>query len=677
MSLPTQPRRSPVSVASLWRPIGVVAGLVVNAVAAISCTQQAPTVALMDFNADVATPAHFYDAPFPSDFRLDAQGRPDLRGFTPMPATANAKGFLEVASQRRGFALAPVAYVRFSAPLAPLVRTDVIAASATSPILLVDIDDDSPEKGTLRPLIAETLVADDYTAEYVLAIAPYPGFILRENTTYAVIVTTLVRDASGAQVGASAVLRGAKNSDTAGYELLWPAAEALGVGVDTMAAATIFTTGDPFGETLALSEAALANYAVSIEPKGIALTTDPAHVSDDLCELTGTITYPQFQAGDTPYNKNGLFVIDDSGVPVKQRDEVAAIGFAIPKTAMPTNGYPLSVVIHGTGGYSNSFVAPFGDDFVWGTGIGFPLAKVGIASAGSAMPINKERVPNGPDTQYANLNNLPVARFNLTQGIIESRMFFRALTELRIPASAIHGCMPAGLLGDAGEIKFDVDKLMLTGQSMGGMYASMVAATEPTIKAVVPTGAGGYFSWQFLINSVTGDPKPLIAALLGTKPELLSQLHPALMVTELAFEPADPLVFVSRVARRPAPGHEPINVLQTTAPDDEYFPPQIYAALATAYGHPRLGTSIMPELAASLELAERAPQTYPLTGNLNGKTAAVIEYEVPAGRTSGHSIIIFRDDTRYQVTCFFKTFVETGVARLVAPQTFTDQFPCE
>ncbi|MBK9071497.1 MAG: hypothetical protein IPL79_10910 [Myxococcales bacterium] len=641
-----------------------------------SCDDDAPTVALMAFDADLTTPEHFYDAPFPSDFRLDAQGRPDLRGFAPMPATANAKGFLEVASQRRGFALAPVAYVRFSAPLAPQARTDVIAANADSPIVLVDIDPDSPERGTLRPLIAETLVADDYTAENILAVAPYPGFLLREQTTYAVIVTTQVRDASGNKVGASSVLREAAAQSMAGYELLWPAADALGLAVSDLAAAMIFTTGDPFGETLALSEAALANYAVSIDPSTIALTTDPAHVSDDLCELTGTITYPQFQSGDTPYNKDGLFVIDENGVPVKQRDEVAAIGFAIPKTLMPADGYPLAVVIHGTTGFSNSFVAPGGDQ-AWGNGIGIPFAKVGIASAGSAMPINDERVPSGPDTQYANLNNLPVARFNLTQGILETRMFVRALGELRIPVSALNGCVPPELLGDLTEIKFDAGKLMLTGQSMGGMYASMVAATEPLIKAVVPTGAGGYFSWQFLINSVTGDPKPLIAALLHTAPELLSQLHPALMITELAFEPADPLVFVSRVVARPAPGHEPIHVLQTTAPADEYFPPPIYAGLATAYGHPRLGDSVMPEIAASLALAERPVAAYPLSGNVNGKTAAVVEYEVPAGHTSGHGIITYRDDTRYQVTCFFKTFVETGVARLVAPQTFTDQFPCE
>lgn len=663
--------------------------LVFAAIACLGCSacndkEDNKTRSLMSFSADLADKKHFFDAPYPADARLTAAGTPDLTGHPALPTAAKADVLLTLAAERKGFPLTPVTYIQFSAPLAPLSHTDVIAADATSAILLVNVDADSPEFGALRPVIAETLGTDIYTPANMLAIAPFPGFILRENTTYAVIVTTALKDAAGKTLGAAKGLGDLEHGDDAvatTFAPLWPALATLGLTNDDVAAATVFTTGDPFGETLALSDAALANYEVDIDAKGITLNTNPAHVNPDLCELVGAITYPQFQTGTPPFASDGRYAIED-GVPQKQRDEVAPIGFAIPKIPMPANGYPLVVTIHGTSGYSNSFVAPIAagmqdaEGRVWGAGTAFPMARVGLASAGSAMPINKQRVPNAPETQYVNLANLSVARFNLTQGIIESRFFIRALTSVRIPVAALGSCMNAGDLDGLTEIKFDPTKILLTGQSMGGMYTSMVAAVEPTVKAAIPTGAGGYFALQFLINTVADNPKQLIAALLNTQPELLSQLHPVIAIANAAYEPADPLVFVEHIAARPAVGHDPMPVLVPTAPADEYFPPRIYAALTVAYKHPRAGASLMPDVETALELAGRAQLAYPVTNNVNGVTAAITEFPRPPGLT-GHQISLHRADTRYQMACFFKTFLATGAATIVMPKDDETEFACD
>jgi hypothetical protein len=117
------------------------------------------------------------------------------------------------------------------------------------------------------------------------------------------------------------------------------------------------------------------------------------------------------------------------------------------------------------------------------------------------------------------------------------------------------------------------------------------------------------------------------------------------------------------------------------APDDEYFPPEIYAALAIAYGHPRVGTSTMPLVDERIALTGRdAVPDYPLSENVDGVTAGAQQFEVPPDEGaggSGHGIYVWRDDTRYQLTCFLKTWVETGTAVIVEPQDEAETFDCD
>lgn len=644
------------------------------------------TQALIDYSLDFTARENFFAAPFPSDARLSATGGPDLRGFPELPEALHIRNFIDVASERKGYPLIPVIWIRWSAALAPQLRTTIIPAEPTSPILLVDIDPDSPDQGTLVPIIAETLADDPFTPTNVLAVAPVPGFLLRENTTYAVIVTTALKDAAGADVLPSASLAALETATGAAADsqrLLWAALPGLNLTTAQLAAASVFTTGDPVGETLSITEKALENYTFSIDNSAIALTTNPDHQGADLCHLIVTVQYPQFQSGTPPYDTDGKTVLDESGAPVKQRDEAAPVTLAIPKLPMPEAGYPIVISIHGTGGYSDSALAPTldgngpdADGRYWGRGLSFPLARAGLATVASAMPVNSERVANAPDTNYVNFNNLPVARYNLTQGLIESRMLLRALGDVRIPIAAFDGCLDPKLLGKATEVKFDVSKLVATGQSMGGMYISMLTAMDPLINAVVPTGAGGYFTLQFLINTVAGDAREILGALLRTAPANLSQLHPTMVLANMALEPTDPLVFVQHIARRPLAGNPPRNVLEPMAPNDEYFPPPIYAALAASYRHPRVGASLIPEVDEAQALAGVAPiATYPVTDNFNGVTAALQHYPVSI-TGSGHNIYNYRDDLRYQLTCFLKTWVTTGTAVILEPIEETVDFSC-
>ena len=97
-----------------------------------------------------------------------------------------------IAEDRVGWPVIPVAYFRFTRPLTPRSPTDLIEPALTAPLLLLDIDPRSPDRGTLVPCVASTVPADRYAVEHLLAVAPYPGWILHSRRTYAVVVTDAV-----------------------------------------------------------------------------------------------------------------------------------------------------------------------------------------------------------------------------------------------------------------------------------------------------------------------------------------------------------------------------------------------------------------------------------------------------------------------------------------------------
>ena len=160
------------------------------AVACSSAPPAPPTTADFDLTADLTSPDSFYAMPYPSDLRLRPDGTPDLRGFPNSLGESIIEGLRTTAMQRAGFPQMPVAYFHFSAPLAPQDPTVVVPADASQPLLLVDVDPSSPERGALYPVVAGTPAADRYLLDGTLEIAPRVGVVLHESRTYAFVVTT-------------------------------------------------------------------------------------------------------------------------------------------------------------------------------------------------------------------------------------------------------------------------------------------------------------------------------------------------------------------------------------------------------------------------------------------------------------------------------------------------------
>ena len=671
------------------------------------------TTALFDLSADLKSTDHFYDFPYPSDLRLTAQGTPELTGL-PIPSLA-ADTFGPIrdeAMQHPGFLTVPVGYFRFTGALPDLDVSKVIAADKASPILLIDVDPTSSEVGKLFPTVATVPGIDDWITDVTLAVAPRPGFVLHGKRKYAFVVMKSLKDAAGKDLVAPAALTELAGGKTPSgsqaaaaktlYAPLWDALDKAGVSKADVVAATVFTTGDVVADNETLADAVSAKYQVTID--NLALNTANAAIQDRYCELTGKVTFPQFQQGTPPFDTQGLFQIGSDGLPVKQRDEDAPIAITIPKGEMPADGFPLVLYFHGSGGLSTAIVdrgtwhvetdptkCPEGTLETWanttgcntaGQGPAYVLAPHGFAMADSALPVNPERLPGASETAYLNLNNLPSGRDVFRQGILEQRMYLDALLKLEIDPALLASCTGVSLPAGATKYKLNPKAVYGQGQSMGGMYTNLIGATEKRIRAAVPTGAGGYWSHFILITPLFTNSAALVGTALLHTTQDVTFLHPGLSVFETAWEAVDPMVAMPRLARRPLSGHPVRSIYEPCGEGDSYFPEATYDAMATAYGHKETGDVVWSTMQDALSLEGLGGVIpYPVKSDLTSEdgtayTGMVVQYKGD-GIYDPHALYSQLDAVKYQYGCFLETFNKTGTGVVPAPAALGTTCPTQ
>ncbi|MFN7132249.1 MAG: hypothetical protein ACK4N5_09205, partial [Myxococcales bacterium] len=381
------------------------------------------TQVVFDPAADLGRQRAFYDLPFPLDARLGPDGLPDLRGFPNRQSNETVEQLRRTSATHPYTPVLPVAYFRFGAALAPRDPSEVIPAAPSSPLLLVDVDPGSPERGRLFPVVAHTIPADDYVPQHFLALAPRPGFVLAPKRAYAAVVMRSALDAQGQPLGMPAslakLLNGEQPQGERGEALLKAYAPlkdgllAAKVTLSEVAAATVFTTGDVVADLEALSSRLVQKHDVTLT--GLALDADDGGSHERFCEVQGRVKYPQFQAGKPPFDTDGLFAAGADGLPEVQREEEALIVLTLPKAPMPAEGYPLLLYFHGSGGLHDQVVDrgrwdPKTEKNEKGKGPAHILSPYGIATAGSALPVNPERLQGAGEQAYLNLKNPPAFR---------------------------------------------------------------------------------------------------------------------------------------------------------------------------------------------------------------------------------------------------------------------------
>lgn len=660
------------------------------------------TAAAFDLDSTLSDAASFYDLPFPSDLRLDAEGRPDLAGFPNPGRKPVVRKLIENASERRGWPMVPTAYFAFGAALAPRDLEAVIAASPSAPLQLIDIDPASPERGQRIPVVAGLVKKDGFVADRavsLLSISARAGFVLAPKRSYAFVVRRDLKDASGALLGIPEGLwtlaHGRTPTGTRGaaaaklHAPLWETLSKFpGTSAEEVAAAAVFTTGDVVADLSELTTKLVQRHPVEL--RELAPFGADQGARDGFCELHGKVTLPKFQKGTPPFGNvgDGLFVAGADGLPVVQGsyDEVPVV-VTLPRGEMPAGGFPLLTYFHGSGGTSDAaanrgtFVKDANGEWhsTPGKGPAWVVAPVGLATLAFALPVNPERLDGASEFAYLNLGNPPAFRDTFRQGVTEGRIVMEAARTLRITLTEAQkqGC---GLSLPSGEsaFRFREDALFAQGQSMGGMYTNLVGATEPRVKVAVPTGAGGLWSY-FVLTTPKIPGQQLLPSLLGSG-EPLTWHHPSLTLLEMAWEPAEPYVFMPRLAKRPLPGHPVRPTYEPAGIEDSYFPTTTYDGAALAYGHRQAGEEVWPQMQAALALDGRSGlATWPVSDNLQSLaggsyTGVVAQFRDPTG-FDGHALYAQVDGVKRQIRCFYASFLKTGRAVAVAPTTLADPCP--
>jgi predicted esterase len=643
------------------------AGLLLFLVACASDPAAQTHTVAFDLDSKLATGATYWDLPYPSDLRLAADGTVDFTGFPNRRNLPVVNDLLAGAKRRAGFPVMPIAYVKFT-DAAPQLDLTQIAAGAR----ILDIDAASPERGTTYPVVAQTLATDDYTGKNLVALAPYPGIVLRAATRYAFVIDKTFAPGTDVPEQFAALADGssANAKATALYAPLWPL-----VDKSTVLVATVFTTGDEVAVLAQRSEALRAAHHVTIEDLQVDPTDGAMH--DGYCELVGTVTFPQFQLGTPPFDHDGTFAYDGSGVPIQQGSLVVPLHMTIPNGPMPATGWPLWQFFHGSGGSSADLVdnganLTADSEPLVGEGPGAVVARRGIAGVSTAMPLNPERLPGASEFAYLNFNNLSAFPFTFQQGVFEQRMLLDALVDLQIPAATVAACSGVA----ATTHHFDAQKLVAGGHSMGGMYTNMIAAIEPRYGAVTPFGAGGFWNLMILETAIVPGAHDLLSTILGVDSATIAFTHPALGLLEQGWEIADPINSMARLIRRPLPGTTARHVYEPVGMDDKFFPNDVYDATALAYGNRQAGELVWPTTQTSLAVDHLdGMMTYPVVANRASTTTAVVVQYAGDGIVDSHQIFRQLDAVKYQYGCFLQTFLRDGVPTVAAPAPLASACP--
>jgi predicted esterase len=609
----------------------------------------------------------FYDMPWPHALRMKTDGSLDLDDF-PIPATVAVlrDNLPALAANTFGFGTNAPIYLAFDAPIDPdsLPADPEASLDPDASVFLADIDIDSPDYAQHVPLRYQYV---DHGGVYlepdVLIALPPPGFTLRPDTQYALIVTDRLRSADGEPVHASArFMRSRGDADakatTAADKALAEAYAPLFAFVDKqhlkrsrVVAGTIFRTQDPTREMRAVAKAVGVLTPPALE--GLDLFDVPAdnpRESGNFTVLQGFYTAPVYQHGDPPYAASGgeFSFENEKGLPLLARMEQVQFVLTIPTgVSMPADGWPLLLYHHGSGGDATSFVRD---------GTAFHVAEAGLAMIGIDAPLHGLRNPTTGDATllFFNVDNLRALRDNIRQGAADLLVLERFARALDVGAAA-------SPTGEA--IAFDPARMHVMGHSQGSLCAAIMLAMTDGISSAMLSGAGGSIAATIVYKEKPFPLLPLARTQVQVDAdEVLDMFHPVLGIVQALSEVSDPLNYVPYYYRWQG-GHG-LDLWLSSGLNDQYVPPIITNALATAAGVSPAAPVVEP--IEGLALSGLKPLPLPLSGNRTGvdggkHTAVISQYF-----NADHFLIQENPTAEAQLTHWFASAVKSSRAELVS-----------
>ena len=627
----------------------------------------------------------FFDHPFPSDLRKDANGAVVFKGF-PNPQGLPLLAQYVTASNGllKGFSTAAAAALRFDGPLDPqTLPSDPTAALANdASVQLIDVDPASPDHGK-RHLAQIHWQANEavYWPSNTLAVLPMLGRPLRPKTRYAVVITSKVRTTTGALITPADELaevldqKPVTERTRAAHDLFAPAVSELrtaGVAVADIVHLTVFTTNDATEETFAAMDDVVQNV-----PMPAARDWTRKDENQDLVVYEGNYgPSPNYQAGDVPFRKpeNGGGFIVENGKPKLQSTFDLRFALAVPdavKCPAPAGGYPIVLYSHGTGGDYRSFI----DD-----GTAKALAQKCLATMGIDQIFHGTR-PGAPalgDPQaettiqllFFNLDNILAARTSNRQSAIDVVQQARLFTQAHIKVPAATAKLPA-------DIAFDGTRVMFFGHSQGGLNGPLFLAGSDLARGAVLSGAGSDLALNLLEKTKPVDVAAAFRLLVGlSDPDSASELnlfHPVMTLVQSLVDSADPLQYGGAIARSPRAGYAPKSIYQTegVGPNgvgDSYAPPHGIEALSVAIGLQRQLPGVRTVVEAGwASLTDVSVPAEGLSGNLgDGRASGILAQFVPTAGHDGHFVVFNDAKAKNQAATFLMNLAADPKGRIPA-----------
>jgi hypothetical protein len=636
----------------------------------------------------VLSDVHFYDHPWPSDLRRDANGAIVMDGFynpriIPVLDTyvAEAKGILN------GFSPAALGYVRFTGDIDPttLPADPPSTLDPAASVQLIDVDPSSPEHGHRK--LAQTYwrqTAGVYWLADTLAIGPALGWPLRPNTKYASVVTNKVRALDGSTITPSADLSAVlgvtktTSANQAAHDLYAPAVADLtadGIAASEVIQLAVFTTNDPTAELFAVADDVPVSVPAPIVDATSWSATDRTATYDVYEGNYGPS--PNYQAGTIPFlndGDGGNFVLVN-GKPQLQGTFSLRFALVVPNATacpMPATGYPIMLYASGTGGDYRSSI----DDGTAGTAATNCIATMGIdqifeGTRPGAPPASDPNLEGDEDLMFFNLNNLVAARTNGREGAIDVVQQARLFSDT-------HTTVPSTVSRTMSALQFDASKMTFFGHSEGGLNGPLFLASSDLARGGVLSGSGSMITVALLEKT---SPTPSVAAAVQTILELnrpedageLNLFHPVVNLAQTIIDTTDPIHYVGYLAQHPRAGFAPKSIFQTEGvnPDgtgDTYAPPHGIELGSIATGLPRMLPGEHPRAEASWGgLGDVMVPAGGLSGNLaDGGASGVLAQYVPPSGVDGH-FVVFYPPAQAEASLFIKNLAANPLGNVPAP----------
>jgi hypothetical protein len=511
------------------------------------------------------SPASFFDAPWPSDRRVDADGTLALADFPNPTGSALLDTWLAFGEQQVGFGTNSPIYVDFDAPL-DLARLPSPAESVgeDSPIVLVDVDPKSPWRNERVPVTWEWF--DQLTAyipENLLAVAPVPGFPLHGSTEYALLVTTAIASPSPAMGD----LWGSP-----GYADLVESLAFLHLARADVAGATVFTTTDPVGEMGRVADF----LREKVDPPNLSLALEPVYGTDYYDVYAGHYPGPRLTHGVRPYlDDGGQFEFAADGDPILDGWDDMRIAVCVPKDVShpPVGGWPVAINQHGTGGDFLSHCSPYNDP----SEVAARLSAVGIVTVGIDQPLNGTRT-GGSYSDLANFNvlNPDSGVSNFRQGAADAIYLAHALASARTVMT----------LPDGTPLPLDPDRVLFLGHSQGGLTGAIASPFFGSdVKGEVFSGTGGVLAITLQVRKDPVDFAVVFSSLLGFgEDDVVTPMHPTMALLQTFAERTDPINYAPYwfFERGDWGAQAPTPTLLTSGTADTETPYQTALALGSA-----------------------------------------------------------------------------------------------